>query len=145
MTDTRTNPTATSLKRHPGGCQCGAVRFEVELDLSAPVNRCNCSVCTRRGISAAYVKPDALRILSSPDTLSEFRSGNSGSYSAFCKRCGCECFGAGFLEALGGDFRSINVNCIDGIDPATLTYLYWDGRHDNWAVGPRDTPWPVHP
>ncbi|WP_426749625.1 hypothetical protein [Myxococcus sp. Y35] len=41
-------------------------------------------------------------------------------------------------------FASINVNCIDDIDPATLTYQYWDGRHDNWAAGFRDTPWPVH-
>ena len=38
---------------HVGGCHCGAVRFEVDLDLTAPVGRCNCTICQKRGATGA--------------------------------------------------------------------------------------------
>jgi len=52
------------------------------------------------------------------------------------------CFGRGHLAELGGDFVSINLNCLDGVELSELKVMYWDGRHDNWA-GARDEPWPV--
>jgi hypothetical protein len=38
---------------------------------------------------------------------------------------------AAILEVLGGDFASVNLNCLDDIDPIS-SLLHWDGRHDNW-------------
>ena len=61
----------------------------------------------------------------------------------FCKRCGVHCFGRGELEFLGGAFVGVSVNCLDALDVEALPLRYWDGRHDNWEAGPRDTPWPV--
>ncbi len=61
----------------------------------------------------------------------------------FCNTCGVYCFGRGHLEQLGGDFVSVNLNCLDDVELARLTVVHWDGRHDNWQVGPRATPWPV--
>ncbi len=37
---------ASATKKHTGGCHCGKVRFEVELDASKGGSRCNCSICT---------------------------------------------------------------------------------------------------
>jgi hypothetical protein len=54
-----------------------------------------------------------------------------------------QCFGKGTLEELGGDFVSININCLDGIDVHALPLRHWDGRHDNWHAGMRETPWPM--
>ncbi|HEX2657892.1 MAG TPA: hypothetical protein VHU40_06455, partial [Polyangia bacterium] len=34
---------------HRGSCHCGAIRFEVTVDLSGGVTRCNCTVCTKLG------------------------------------------------------------------------------------------------
>lgn len=31
---------------------------------------------------------------------------------------------------LGGDFVSINVNPLDGLEPLDLQLRYWDDRHD---------------
>jgi hypothetical protein len=38
---------------------------------------------------------------------------------------------------------SVNVNCLDDVDPWQLSITYWDGRHDNWEAGPRPAPWPI--
>jgi hypothetical protein len=46
-----------TAKKHHGSCHCGAVRFEVEVDLVKGVGRCNCSICTKAGATGAIVKP----------------------------------------------------------------------------------------
>jgi hypothetical protein len=62
---------------------------------------------------------------------------------AICARCHSYCFGKGHLDMLGGDFVSVNLNCIDGFDVSKTELVHWDGRHDNWQAGPRPSPWPV--
>jgi hypothetical protein len=37
---------------------------------------------------------------------------------------------------------SVNWNCLDAIDVSKVRIVYWDGRHNNWASGPRNEPWP---
>jgi len=34
-----------SEQTYTGGCQCGKVRYQVEVDLEKPVISCNCSMC----------------------------------------------------------------------------------------------------
>ena len=34
-------------KTYHGGCHCGAVRFECELDFAGITSKCNCSICTK--------------------------------------------------------------------------------------------------
>lgn len=131
------------LRRHAGGCHCGAVRFEVETDLAAGASRCNCSVCTKISTIGQIVKPEAFRLLSGAESLSRYEWGAKISTRFFCSRCGIHCFGRGFLAELGGDYVSVNVNCLDGADPGLLKVVHWDGRHDNWEAGPRPTPWPI--
>jgi hypothetical protein len=53
------------------------------------------------------------------------------------------CFGRGFLQELGGDFLSVNLNTLDDVDMGGVVISYWDGRHDNWQAGTRSQPWPI--
>jgi hypothetical protein len=129
-------------KRYEGGCHCGRVRFSVDLDLAEPASRCNCTLCTKRGAAGKIVKPDALTILTGEDALTEYVYGATQKFR-FCKHCGIHPFNYGNLQELHGEYVAVNVLCLDGIDPATLPVVYWDGRHNNWQAGPRATPWPV--
>jgi hypothetical protein len=81
--------------------------------------------------------------LAGEDALADYTWGAKIGRFFFCSRCGIHPFARGNLPQLGGEYVSVNVHCLDDIDPATLQFLYWDGRHNNWAAGPRDTPWPV--
>src|SRR6185369_12389006 len=58
-----------------GGCHCGAVRFEVTLDMSQPASRCNCSVCTKIAPTAKIVKPSAFTLLAGEDALAAYAWG----------------------------------------------------------------------
>jgi hypothetical protein len=130
-------------KRHAGSCHCGAVRFEVELDLGQGGGRCNCSICVKISSFNTIVKPAAFRLLSGEDALGVYEWGAKVSRRYFCKQCGVHCFGRGHLAELGGDFVSVSLNALDGVELAGLNVVYWDGRHNNWHAGPRDTPWPI--
>jgi len=129
-------------KLHQGGCHCGAVRYQVRIDVSQG-GRCNCSICNKLGQLGSIVKPDAFQLLSGADSITKYSWRNPLTHRAFCKRCGVHCFGAGHLPELGGDFVSVNLNTLDDVDPLDVQVIYWDGRHDNWQAGPRDQPWRI--
>jgi len=128
-------------KKYAGGCHCGAMRFEVEVDLGAGASRCNCSVCTKVSGTTVIVKPAAFALLSGEDALSTYAWGGRTAQRYFCKACGVHGFARGHLEQLGGDYVSVSVNCLDEVDLLDVPVRHWDGRHNNWQAGPRDEPW----
>src|SRR5262249_38093468 len=131
-------------KKHAGGCHCGAVRFEVDIDATTG-GRCNCSICHKTGATGGITKPSAFKLLLGEDKLGQYQWGAKRSLRDFCKTCGIHCFARGHLAELGGDYVSVNLNCLDDVDPTSMKVIYWDGRHNNWEAGPRSTPWPVAP
>jgi len=136
---------AAGARMFTGSCHCGAVRFQVLADLGAGASRCNCTVCTKLAPTGGLVKPEAFTLLGGEADLSFYEWGHKVSRRFFCKHCGAHCFGRGHLDVLGGDFVSVNYNCLDGVELADLKVVYWDGRHDNWYAGSRPTPWPILP
>jgi hypothetical protein len=138
MTDQAT-PTSTKTLR--GSCHCGALRFEVDADVSRGGSRCNCSVCTKLAAFNGIVKPEAFRALCDEAALGQYRFG-SVSTRFFCKHCGTHCYGRGTLPEVGGEFVSFSYNTIDELELSELPVIYWDGRHDNWHAGPASKPFP---
>jgi hypothetical protein len=143
QTDKSDVSSTKSVKRHLGGCHCGAVRFQVEVDVTQAAARCNCTICTRVGAAAKLVKPSAFELLSGESQLGQYEWGYKISKRFFCKTCAIHCFARGHLPEVGGDYVSVNLNCLDDVDISELAIVHWDGRHDNWDAGPRPTPWPV--
>ncbi|HTL34948.1 MAG TPA: GFA family protein [Kofleriaceae bacterium] len=130
------------MTMHHGSCHCGAVTFEALVDLET-VTRCNCTICTKTMWTGLNCKPDAFRLLSGDADLTGYVWGGKVSTRYFCKHCGVQCFGKGHLDVLGGDFVSINVNALEGVEVHLLPLGHWDGRHNNWQAGMRETPWPI--
>src|SRR4051812_18708774 len=73
-----------------GGCNCGAVRYEVDGPL-VTATYCHCRVCQRRtGTAAAanaHPAPDAFRIVAGQDHLRMWQP-EGGGEKWFCGTCG---------------------------------------------------------
>src|SRR5688500_10627089 len=93
---------ALQTNKHTGGCHCGAVRFEVEIDATSG-SRCNCTICTKINTLNAIVKPAQFHLLTKESALTRYSRNEVGA-RFFCTQCGVQCFGRGHLEELGGDF-----------------------------------------
>jgi len=132
-------------KTHQGSCHCGAVRFEVDVDLSEGASMCNCSACQKLTVLSVKTKPSDLRVLAGENNLAYYEWGAKIGKRYFCKTCSALPFMRGDLPEMGGAFVSLNINCLDDIDPGTVKIRYWDGRHNNWQAGLRDQPWPFQP
>jgi hypothetical protein len=127
--------------RH-GSCHCGAVRYEVDLDLEAGTSRCNCSFCTKTRWWGALVRPDAFRLLAGQEELGNFQFGTNQAHHVFCRRCGVRAFGHGDIPEVGGKYVSINLACLDDVTPAELAAApvqYMEGRNNNWWNAPAET------
>ncbi|EHK76314.1 glutathione-dependent formaldehyde-activating protein [Sinorhizobium meliloti CCNWSX0020] len=129
-------------KTHKGSCHCGQIRFEVDIDLEAGTSRCNCSYCSKLRYWGASVKPEDFRLMCEETGIGDYQFGTMSGHHRFCTACGVTPYGHGYVEEIGGAFVSINVACLDGVDPAEFAALpiqYMDGLHNNWWNAPAET------
>ncbi|MBC9033169.1 GFA family protein [Sphingomonas sp. JC676] len=130
------------LKTYYGSCHCGEVTFEAEIDLAQGSGKCDCSICVKRRAWGILIKPEAFRLLRGADKLSDYQFGTKSGHHRFCSNCGCAPFGDGHVEAIGGAYVSIALNCLDEVSPeemAAVPVRHADGRNNNWWNAPKVT------
>ena len=93
-----------SARVYRGGCDCGAVLYEIELDLATPPE-CASSVWERA------VGPGSFRLLKGDESLSGYEFFADSVHHFFCERCGVRTF-SHHAAAPHGDFYSIDVKCL---------------------------------
>ncbi len=118
------------MPTYHGSCHCGAVKFEIDADLSKLV-RCNCSICTKKGALFTVVPDERLRLLEGKDALTLYQFNTKVSKHYFCKHCGIHPFGR---PRSAPERNLINVRCLDDydVDAETPEIDLFDGR--NWEA-----------
>ncbi len=127
---------------YQGGCHCGALRFECEIDLAQGTSKCNCSICAKTRFWKAIVRADAFRLLQGEEALSDYQFGSDSIHHLFCSRCGVKTFGRGRMDELGGTFYAVNVACLENATTKELAEApvrYEDGRNNRWELTPAET------
>ncbi len=109
-----------------GSCQCGAVAYDVTVDISNPI-ACNCSRCQRLGSLFAFTPLENFKLLRGEDALSEYTFNKRRIRHMFCKTCGIESFAYGQMPD-GTAVVAVNANCLEGVDPRALSFNVHDGR-----------------
>ena len=125
------------LKTYKGSCHCGVVRFEADIDLTAPTYRCNCSICSRNRFWPAIVKPEAFHLLSGESELTQYLFNSKRNEHYFCKHCGVRPFGVGNTPD-GERIYGVNLGCLEDATPEELAaapIVYIDGKND-WHSTP---------
>ena len=115
-----------SAQKYSGGCQCGAVRYEVTTDLSSTF-ACNCSRCGRLGTILSFTPEQNFTLLSGEGSLTEYQFNKHVIHHLFCKVCGVQSFSRG-ARPDGTKVVAINARCLDGVEPDELTPTKVDGR-----------------
>lgn len=115
-----------AMTHHEGGCQCGAVRYEVDVDLDNTIT-CNCSRCQRMGFVLAFAPRDRFSLKSGEGRLTEYLFNKKAIQHLFCHTCGIESFAYGKMPD-GSPTVAINVNCLSGVDPRALNSRHIDGK-----------------
>lgn len=111
---------------HQGGCHCGKVRYEVEMELKKAIS-CNCSICSKRGSLLDFVPASNFKLLSGENSLTDYQFNKKAIHHLFCSTCGILSFGRGALPD-GTQMVAINVRCLDGFDPDKITIESINGK-----------------
>ena len=97
---------------YQGSCHCGAVRFEVDLELDH-VRICDCSICRKRGALNYRVEDDDMRILTPLEKMTLYQWHTKTAKDYFCPECGILPFRR---PRTAPDLWTVNVRCLDGVD-----------------------------
>lgn len=111
---------------HQGSCHCGAVKYQVAIDLDQPVLQCNCSMCARSGTLLAFVQPDKFTLKAGEDHLVEYKFNKHVIGHLHCKTCGIKPFARGASPK--GPMVAVNVRSLEDFELTKVKITDYDGK-----------------
>lgn len=115
------------IKKYSGGCHCGKVRFEVNLDLESPAGVCNCSICSKTGTMLQFVPASEFHLLQGEEALSDYLFNKRQIHHLFCSTCGIRSFARG-VGPDGAAMCAVNVRALDGVNLDEVPTTFFDGK-----------------
>lgn len=118
---------STSSINLTGGCHCGAVTFKAQVPADTVVLNCNCSICSMTGFRHLIVNHNQFELTSGQDKLTNYQFNTKQAKHLFCSECGIKSF---YQPRSHANAWSVNVNCINNINPNSWPSKDFDGQ--NW-------------
>lgn len=112
--------------RYTGGCHCGEVSYEVEMDLTE-VLECNCSICSKKGTLLAFTPEENFFLKKGSENLQAYLFNKKVIQHLFCKTCGVQSFSKASMPN-GMKMVAINARCLDGVDLTQVKRQAFNGR-----------------
>jgi hypothetical protein len=103
-----------AVSTHQGGCHCGAVRYQVEIDTEVDAITCNCSMCGRSGTLLQFVPESAFKLEQGEANLTDYLFNKHAIHHLFCNKCGIKPFARG--GGKHGPMVAINMRTLDDVD-----------------------------
>ncbi|MEA3116404.1 MAG: hypothetical protein QOG58_6203 [Caballeronia sp.] len=112
------------MNQYLASCHCGRVKFSLEADIDELI-ACDCSLCMKRNALMVTVAHDKLKIMSGEDALSLYQWNTGKARHYFCSTCGIYTCHRRRSDV---NVFSVNVFCIQGIDPTRIPVRHVDGK-----------------
>jgi len=113
------------MTTYSGGCHCGKVRYQVTMDLGKVIS-CNCSMCGKKGTLLAFAPAEQFALQKGEGEMTSYKFNHKVIDHLFCSTCGVTSFARGSKD--GKPIVAINTRCLDGVDPASLDVMHFDGK-----------------
>ena len=115
----------SQLTTYTGGCHCGAVRYQVQIENFEAVE-CNCSICTKKGFIHLIVPESRFTLVQGQNELNTYTFNTSIAKHHFCRHCGIHAFYRPRSHPNGYD---INLRCLDDDAIEKFKITTFDGKH----------------
>lgn len=114
-----------------GQCNCGAVRFEIDANLSG-IYVCHCSICRRftgsNGIAVVLFPKDRFRWIRGQEVIATWKKPGADWQSWFCSVCGSPVPGENDAQRMFAPASSIT----EGGDGLEVIHHFWVGSKAKW-------------
>lgn len=112
----RLPPGVQGTRLYRGGCQCGAVHYQVELNLARPSERSG-------SVWEYFVEPQQFRLLIGEESLSGYQFFSESVHDFFCVRCGVRAF-SHHMTTSADDAYAIDIRTLHSQKVATAGFLH---------------------
>ena len=112
-----------------GGCHCGAIRFQANVEAAPELLDCNCSICGRTGFLHLIVPHQNFTLLKGEGDVTSYGFGSGQADHLFCKHCGVKSY---YQPRSHPDCWSVNFHCLDAEHRLEPRIRKFDGQ--NWEA-----------
>lgn len=112
--------------KHTGGCHCGKVRYEVEMNIEKAIS-CNCSICMKKGSLLDFAPEAKFKLLAGEGELVDYQFNKKKIHHFFCKNCGVSSFSKAAAPD-GTKMVAINIRCLEDVDLSKLKINEYNGK-----------------
>jgi hypothetical protein len=116
-----------------GNCNCGAIQFEIDTDVS-DVYVCHCSICRRftgsSGIAVVLVQNSQFKWIAGQECVTRWKKPGADWESWFCRICGSAVPGVNDPKKMFVPAGSIT----SGVEHLRVAHHVWVGSKAAWDV-----------